>query len=132
MPIPDVLLLTDSDRRKEEFRVYSDHTGAILHMTADPVVATDCWTSAPLVVVAHDMATVVMNSDLPDRDRCGDVALLTTYPMPLALQAARAVSATFVVHEPIGIAWLLTMMRHAATRGTEARRTLAESRLADI
>ncbi|MEU3455612.1 hypothetical protein ABZ671_18725 [Micromonospora sp. NPDC006766] len=131
MHLPDVLLITGSDHRREEFRVYADHTGASVHMTADTTAATDLWKAAPLVVIAPDMAATVITSTLPDNEHCGDVVLLTASTLPLALQAGIAAGAGYVVHEGIGAPWLLTMMRKAAVRGTEARRALDEARNTD-
>ncbi|MBC9000474.1 hypothetical protein [Micromonospora aurantiaca (nom. illeg.)] len=131
MELPDVLLLTGDDRRKQEFAVYAEHTGAAVATADTSGSAADGWMSAPLVVVASDMVATVLTSALPNAEHCGDIVLLSSDTMPLAVQTGIAMGAGYIVHESVGAAWLLTMMRKAAVRGADARRALAEARTTD-
>lgn len=132
MQLPDVLLLTGNDRRRDEFRAYSDGTGAIVYMTDDMASAAQWWPAAPLVVVAPDMVPPVITSALPTAERCGEVVLLSNDSMLLAAHTGIAVGAKFVIHEGRGAAWLLRRMMLATARGTQARATINDARTAGI
>ncbi|MCZ7423710.1 hypothetical protein O7605_29805 [Verrucosispora sp. WMMA2121] len=80
MHIPDVLVLTSRETRRDEFRVYADHTGATIHPTDDMASAAQWWPAVPLVVVCPEMGPQVRTSTLPDTDRLGEVMALLSTP----------------------------------------------------
>ncbi|MEU7802605.1 hypothetical protein AB0B10_25435 [Micromonospora arborensis] len=128
MQLPDVLVFTNTRTRKVEFRVYADATGATVHITADPASSVELWKSAPLIVVVEDMATTVTASNLPTTERCGQAVLLTSdNDLNTAAETGRAVGASYICHHPVGVAWLLSQMMHAAYRGADARQLIADA-----